>query len=455
MGVLSVDMPNRDLAESHLSSTHPHFRRNFFLLLTDYVCFGAALSLVSVNTVVPDFVSRLTSSDVIIGLSGALYMFAWLVPQLLLAQMVNRRTRRKPIMAWTVVPFRMTMLVMAALIAGSDATNRSGILLTFLSFYVLFALGDGLITIVWADMLGGSIPERWRGILFSTGQIGVSISALGAREIVRLLLGPSGPPFPHNYAAMFGIAAVVFVIGGCALAAMVEEQSQVPVEPGPPMRQYMAYLGRVLREDRDFMRLMVTRLLFDLTTMALPFYVVFGATGLLLHREALVGDSILLGTIGTTIGSLLTGWLSRRSGSRAVIRASGIASLLHPSLAFLSLVAGQPALYAAFLVNGLVAAAMTPGYFDWIITHAPPDRRPIYIGLANTISAVSHLAPFFGGVVLSLTSYPILFGLSALIAVVGIGSTLGLSEPRQHPSMIAAYPPAPEPVESLVSPDAR
>src|SRR5581483_6415063 len=136
---------------------------------------------------------------------------------------------------------------------------------------------------------------------------------------------------------------------------------------------YLAYLGKVLRHDGDFRRLMLTRILFDLTTMAVPFYIVFGTIELKLQREAVVGDSILIGTLGTTVASVLIGWLCGRSGSRAVIRLSGVASLLHPLLALVSISAGQPALYATFFLFGFVNASTAPGYFDWIITHAPPD----------------------------------------------------------------------------------
>ncbi len=426
-----------------------HLRRNFILLLLDYMFFGAAYSLVNHATVVPDFVSRLTSSELVIGLSGSLYQFGWLVPQLLFAQIVSRSTRRRPYMTRTVIPFRLTLGVTSIIIAFTAADSSTGILVTFLAGYTLFAIGDALATIVWADMLGNSVPERWRGILFGAGQISVAISTLGTREILRYLLGPSGPSFPQNYAVMFGIATFIFVLGGVALVLTAEEEDSVPLEPGPPMRQYLVYLGTVLRTDREFRRLTIVRLLFDLTAMGLPFYVVFGATELKLHRDTLVADTVLLATFGTTLASILMGWFSRRSGSRAVIRVSSLATLLHPGLALLSLTVGQPALYLAFAVAGFVNASIAPGYFDWIITHAPPDRRPIYVGLANTISAISHLAPFLGGLILGLTSYPVLFGTATVVGALGVLASLFLYEPRQRavPAETAA-PPVEQPITS-------
>ncbi len=407
-----------------------HLRRNFILLFIDVLAFGIAFGLISPSNVTPDFVSQLTSSDAVIGLSGSIYHVVFLLPQLFFAQIVNKRTRRKPIMDWVVVPFRLMLGIAAAIIAFTPPQQHNSILITYLTGYCLFAIGDGMVSIVWADLLGNAIPERWRGILFGAGQVAVAVAALGVREIVRVLLGPGGPLFPQNYAVMFGIATVIFVIGGFALMGTKEEESPIPIAPGPPMRQYWGYLGSVLRTDRDFRRFTFTRLLFDLTSMAVPFYVVYGVNALHLPNDVVVGDSILLGTVGTAVASILMGALSRRSGTRAVIRLAGLASFLHPALALLSFFVGQPALYATFFMFGFIGASTTAGFFDWLITHAPPDRRPIYVGLANTISAASHLAPFVGGIILKATSYQALFGLAAALAILGLISSLFISEPR-------------------------
>src|SRR5258708_23521496 len=117
---------------------------------------------------------------------------------------------------------------------------------------------------------------------------------------------------------------------------------------------------------------------------------------------------------------------------------ASIACCLHPALALLSFSGGQPALYAAFFLIGFVSAATVPGYFDWIITYAPTDRRPIYVGLTNTISAVSHLAPLLGGLILASTSYPVLFAVCLILALFGLVSSFFLIEPRQTHSNIKA-----------------
>lgn len=409
-------------------------RRNFILLFMDFALFGAAMSLIGSTTVVPDFVSRLTNSDTLIGLAGSSYAFAWLIPQLVFAQYITRRARRKPFVTWAVMPFRLIMAVIAVAIGATAAENHTAILAIFMTGYILFAVGDGLITVVWADLIGGMVPERWRGVLFGGGQVVVAIATLGTRAVVEHMLGPSGPAFPQNYAQMFGIAAAIFLCAGACLMLLVETPTTLAKQTGPTLNQYLPYLGNVLRTDRAFQRFTLTRSLIDLTAICAPFYIIFGTNYLKLPSATLVGDSVLLATAGSALGAVMMGWLSHHSGSRAVIGLCGLASCLHPALGLLSYSLGQPALYGALFLLGFVTSATIPGYFDWIITHAPPDHRPIYVGLTNTISAMSHLAPFVGGLLLSLTesNFSILFGMGGLLGLLGTISVVFLAEPRRR-----------------------
>lgn len=409
-----------------------HLRRNFILVFLDLVLFGTAFTLISGTTVIPDFVRHLTNSDLVLGFVGSIYNVAWLLPQLVLAQLINRGTRRKPFITWTAIPFRLVMVAMAIGIAIIGPNNVTAILLIFLVGYTLFAAADGIVDIAWADLVGTAIPDRWRGALLSAGEFLLVFTALGTRALVQQVLGPNGPPFPQNYAQVFGIAGVIFVIAGICLTFLVEEKKDKPVEPGPRLREYLPYLGQLLRGDKVFRQFTIVRSLLDLTLLTAPFYIVFGITRLNIPSATLVGDSILLAMVGSAVAALVMSWLSHRLGSRSVIILLAFASISHAFLALLSFVVGQPALYGAFFMLGVISAGGNPGYYDWIITHAPTDRRPIYVGLTNTISAVSHLAPILGGFILASTSYPVLFAVGLILAIVGLVSSFFLIEPRKQ-----------------------
>jgi MFS family permease len=89
-------------------------------------------------------------------------------------------------------------------------------------------------------------------------------------------------------------------------------------------------------------------------------------------------------------------------------------------------------LYGCFFMIGAINGSYAAGIFDYVITYAPVDRRPIYMGLANTIGAIGNIAPLIGGFILNQTeSYPILFGVSVIVAFIGAALSLRLADPRQ------------------------
>jgi hypothetical protein len=66
---------------------------------------------------------------------------------------------------------------------------------------------------------------------------------------------------------------------------------------------------------------------------------------------------------------------------------------------------------------------------NYLLEIAPPGMNSAYIGLGNTISGLMMIVPPLGGALLELTSYPVLFGLTATL--VGTGLVLAMT---LHPS---------------------
>ncbi len=431
---------------------YKHLRRNIACFLCDYLMFGMAYSLIGTNsTIVPSFISEISDSKLLIGFTGSLYLISWLLPQLLFAQIVSRASRRKPFIH-PVVFFRLTIIVAALVIGTIGAANPEGALTVFLIAYAVFALGDALISIAWGDLLGSSLPHAIRGTMFGVGQFAVAFGALGMSALARWALGKSGLPFPHNFVLLFGVAGILFLIGGVALALLKEEASPTPIETGPSLRRYIPYLGRILRQDRPFRRFITMRLFIDMAVMAAPFYAVFAIGTLAIPRDRLVGDSIILIQIGNATASLLMAYVSRRSGSRAVLLVAVTFAIIETGLAlFSALSGGILLLHLAFIATGAFHGIIYAGYFDWVITYAPASDRPIYFGLSNTFGAVGNLGPVIGGAILqvvsrpalpdlrwlgwgitpvSVTPYAVVFTVALGLAVIGLVGVLRLPEPR-------------------------
>src|SRR3712207_8845108 len=70
------------------------YRRNFPFFLVDSILFTLAMAIISATTVIPDFLRRLTDSEILIGLSGSLFTIGFTLPQLFIARYIVRSARK-------------------------------------------------------------------------------------------------------------------------------------------------------------------------------------------------------------------------------------------------------------------------------------------------------------------------------------------------------------------------
>jgi MFS family permease len=159
-------------------------------------------------------------------------------------------------------------------------------------------------------------------------------------------------------------------------------------------------------------------MLTNLFLMAAPFYIGFATVQLGLSSEVAVPNLLAMQTIGGVSGAMLYTWLGARNNV-LYIRLALVAAALLPISALLAAVMGPGPLYLGFLMSGLATSNLFFGYQNWIVTHAPPDQRPIYVGLYNTLGAVfSMIAPLIGGTIAQYVGYEPLF-VTALVMVLG------------------------------------
>ena len=402
----------------------PHFRRNFFALLGDYVAFGVGAAFAGVTTVIPDYIARLTDSPIVVGLFLTIADGAWLLPQLVFANLLVNKRRKKPYVIWSGVLGRpMWLLYAAALFLGLARYPILAVALLFL-LYLIFLGSDSLAAVAWFDILGKAIPEQRRGRLLGLAQVLQGVLAIGAGAIVAALLGGSGPPFPVNYAAVFSLAGAWYLLSlGCFLP--VVEPDEAVVEARPAWRDYLPQLAGVLREDRTFRRLAVVRLLSGFDMLAWSFYVLF-ATRELGLPPATVGLFVAVQTAGTIVGSAFLGMISDRAGSHRVIQVATAVGVAAP-LVGLGLAlggAGSGPLTVVlcgliFFILGIVGSSFMLGQLNYVLDLAPAGRRPVYVGLLNTLGGAIVVLPPLGGLLLEQTSYAVLFGLTAAVVVVG------------------------------------
>jgi len=257
------------MTHTQYSTSNSHYRLNFICFVLDYVFFGVGMAFVSQTTVLPSFVSQLTDSAPLIGLASTIQTGAWLLPQLIAASYLADKDRKKPYILLPAAVGRPVFWLLAGILFLPGDRPPTLILGLFFVSLAIFMGTDALASVAWFDVLSKAIPPTRRGRLIGAGQVLSGLLTVGAGAVVNALLGPQGPPFPHNYALLFFLAGLSFVVSWLAISFLRE-----PVKPTQakrlPWNAFLPKLLTVLRENRVFSLLTALRLLTGLSGMAVP-----------------------------------------------------------------------------------------------------------------------------------------------------------------------------------------
>ena len=415
----------------------PDYRHNLICFLLDSIFFGIGMAFASPTTILPSFVSQLTDSPPMIGLVLTIQSGAWLLPQLIAANYLADKAHKKPYLLLPAALGRSVLLLLAAVVFLAGDSSPGLILILFFAAFAIFMGTDALASVAWFDILGRAIPPTRRGRLFGAGQIVLGLTTIGVGALMNAILGASGLPFPRNYALVFLLASLSFSASWLAISFLREPAHQAQTDR-LPWRAFLPKLWTVLNEDRAFRQVTIVRLLAGLGGMAIPFYIVYAIDALGMGEEA-IGFFLSAQMIGSALAGFIMGYLSERSGSKAVIQLSNALALSSPILA-LSLPALKlriglmpVCIYAfVFAAIGAVNSSLLLGFLNFVLEMAPSEECLTYIGLANAISGLLLLVPLLGGWLLRATSYPVLFAVTAAGVAISLALSSWLVEPRQR-----------------------
>ncbi|TVR52315.1 MAG: MFS transporter [Spirochaetaceae bacterium] len=385
------------------------YRRNFGFFLADAVLFTVAMGIIGPTTVIPDFVRRLTNSEILIGLAGNVFTVGFALPQLFIARHIVRHQKKKWWFVGPNIPTRFVILLFAGVLLVLGKSRPHLVLGAFFLCYWIAALGDGLVGVPWAVLAGSSLDNRWRARVFGLSSMTTGIVVLLIAPLVGFILGPAGPGFPDNFTILFAASGAVFALSIIPGLFFHELPGGRVVDKTPTFAEFFPQIGRLLREDVPFRSFIVMRVLTSLFLMAAPFYIGYATVVLGLSSAVAVPVLLAMQTIGTVSGALFYSWLGARSNLTYIRIALGAAALL-PVSALVAGVVGPAPLYVGFLLSGLATSNLNFGYLNWVVGYAGHDRRATYVGLANTITAlVSLIAPVIAGTIVQQLGYTPLF----------------------------------------------
>lgn len=291
--------------------------RNFVALMVNQVVLRSGWIFKTETVIVPAFLDTLAGgAGWMRGLLPVLNRLGQSVPPLFYASTLSAMPRKK----WSLVRSSFVMgvpwLVLAVFLHRYGTSPPKWLAPVFLAIYTLFGVSNGINQISYNTVQGKLIRPARRGRLLAGAAIFGAITAIG---LTWLLLGEWLDDPAGGFDSIFAFCGLVFVISG--VSAMFCAEPRDEAEPGQTSRLggSLADAWRILRDDRNFRRLVEVVVLFSTILILFPHFQAFAR-----ERLGLSGRHLMVWVIAQNaalgIYSLFIGPLADRFGNRLAMR---------------------------------------------------------------------------------------------------------------------------------------
>jgi len=409
------------------------FKHNFIVNVADMAAWFFGDSFTNSKTILPVFMSTITSSPILIGLATALVDAGWSLPQVFMVSQVERLERKLPTVIWLGLFERLAFLALAAAALWAPKMPHTIAVSIVMLIIAWRGISSGLVALAWQELIATVIPVFRRGAFFGIstfiGQgLGMAASVVAAVLLVRV-------PYPQNFAAIFFISFIFVMVSFVFLILNREPQIERP-ESKKPEPLSLRRIRAVLDSNSNFRQYLITRSLYYTGMMPFSFMAVYGIERFGFD-DAYVGVFNGIFIAGAIISNLVSGYISDRFGNKPVLILDAccwIAALVL-TLAFRNVIL----FYVVFFLMGIANAARTLGDFNLAMEFGGEDQRPLYIGLFRAMTGtVGLLAPMIAGVLIQLLGYEVTFILSLGFAALGLVTFYrGVRDPRRLVRVVA------------------
>lgn len=385
---------------------------NFSAISFDTIFFNIASAFLDPGTVIPSFVSMLTSSPILIGLTATIRNCGWFLPQLLVARRVEALPYKKPVVVWAGASLRISILIMA--LASLLSTKNPGLSLSlFYLFFIVLSFSDGITGVPWIDIFAKSIPVEHRGKYYALTQfLGGSLAFL-AGFLIKKILDSGSLNFPHNYFVIFMLGFILATLSYISFLRVREKPSETKGDQ-QGLIDFFIKLPFIFKQDINLRKLILVNTLIRFFYLPLPFYVIFATEKLSLPGDV-VGFFVSSQMLGYVLAGIILGKINDHLGSKKVILLTSLATIFQPTLAlFCNYLYTRgcpfvPLYIAIFTFVGVTYSGLWVGISNYLLKIAPEEKRPVYIGILNTATAPTTFLPILGGSILNRFNYTFLF----------------------------------------------
>ncbi len=428
--------------------------RNFILGVANGALYQFGLAFFSPRVILPVYIATLAgmagwsgAANSLAGLIAVIFQLGWFLPQLFVADMVQRRTYKLPIYKRAAVLRVLSAISLIITLALFKAKHPRMLIVVTILALGLYGVFGGISGSAFMDIVGKTIPSNRRGRFFGMRMFLGSILALIAGQFVRFIQGQD-LPFPEDYLVLFSVGTIV-LSSGLICFSLVREPPGVRSESSGGIWRHLRRAPRILKSDRNYRRFMLVRLGNSVTGMSVPFFTLY-AIKVLQAPPEMKGTFISILALSGIISNPIWSYVGDRFGRKPLLSFGvGILSM-GPLLAIISRFIPPDLTWAPLSALKAITASDNPahnffclpfilvgvgnmGYYianlSYLLDISPEEERPTYVGLMNTATAPMMLIPMLGGYLIDMTSFEAAFAVSTIAGLITLILASKLEKP--------------------------
>jgi MFS family permease len=371
--------------------------RNFKMMTLEGSFFFFGGAFLGESTVIPIFVDNFTGSVQLLGLTITLLGIAKLLPKLLMGPYMSRIKNMEGFLKFSMLIHRPLPLIMVPVLL--IVKNPVTVFWIFLIMYCFFWGINGIAAVSWSDVFARTIPGNRRGQLQGYQLFIGGIASIAAGYIIKSILDSGTLSDNNKYLIIFGIGGLMLLASALMLLPVRDVQRNIKVEKINIIKYFMT-LPVYLSKNKKYKHMVITQCISKFGDVLIPFIVLLCKNNLQYDSDRL-STMVIFQVIGSMLGGILWGNISRRFGNRNVILATEITGLVISTATLICIiinpyVATFPIMYIVITLAGAKAGSWL-GYGNYLLDVVGEENRIDYMTLNTIVLFPLSFASYFAG----------------------------------------------------------
>jgi len=356
------------------------------------------------HTILPLMISHFGGGAILIGFFSSLLRGGAIIVQLYAAFHAQSYPKMMPYFRRVLVTrlFAWFFIGVAILFFGKDSPT-----LTLWSIGIglfIFSFSAGFGAIYFREIIAKVFTHKFRGKTMSIRQffsgLGALLSGAGAGYILETY------DAPFSFGILFIVSAFVMALGYIAIGTVSEPIKEKVSQKEKSFKLFLKNAMKTLKSDSQLKIQVSTFLLAYSYLFALPFIILDAQTKIDLNGTT-IGLLITAQMVGAMLSNIAWGKLSSQGLNKLISHITIVMTIVAILLAFFA-----STLSFYMLIFCIIGASMDGNRIassNLLLILAPEEKRPVYSALQTNILSFGMFFSIFGGILLSLTSYNVLY----------------------------------------------